>query len=360
MSLHPEVLGSLFEISSDPVIGIDRSHTVVFANPAAAQLGIDVGTPAAEVLQEHILEDPAEQFIATLHSFRGRRANVSVRRLEDTTVCTFTLLTDVAPSPGHARAIQELSSSLMTARLAMDALTCRINADSDPALHDASCTLYKQYYMMRRNCQHLNQVCSISGGGLPYQPRVLDLGTLCRELCDTVGRLVENMGISILFRADMAMHLTVADRDLLEQMLTGLLTNSIAHCKPGDVIRTELVRQGERFIIAVNDPGTGIPPEKLAGIFNDSLYGSGTDTTAGAGLGLLIARGIAERHGGSLILESRPGQGTSVRVSIPFKQSEDTTVNTPVASYRSDGMNTVLTELSPLLDRKIFTRRMFD
>ena len=359
MSLQPEVLGSLFDMSRDPVIGIDKTRAVVFANPAAAQIGARAGMSAAELLPEHILADPAEQFIAALR-VGTRRANVFLRRLEDLAVCTFTLLADQAPVGGQVRALRDMSSTLMTMRLAMDVITARFGENADPATQDAVCALYKQYYLLRRDCQHLSQTSAILGDSLPCQPRVLDLRTLCVDLCRTVGHLVENLGISVMCKADMGMHLTMADRDLLEQMLAGLLTNSIAHCKSGDVVQVELARQGERFIISVTDPGEGMTPETLAGIFGDRLAGEGADTTAGAGLGLLVARGIAERHGGTLILESRPGRGTSVRVSIPCQKAESTTVNTPVARYRSDGMNIVLTELAPLLDKKYFNRRMFD
>lgn len=359
MSLQPEVLGSLFEMNRDPAIGIDDKHAVIFANPAAAQLGFSVGADAGELLPEHILSDPAEQFIATLR-LCSRRANVSVRRLDGVTVCTFSLLNTEPPSPSQMRAFQDMSAQLMTVRMALDALSAHLGDDCDAVLQDLSSTLYKQYYLLRRGCQHLNQSASILRGELAFQPRPLDLGTLCRELCDTVGLLAESMDISVSFKADMGMHLTMADRELLEQMLAGLLSNSLGSCRKGDVIRVELTRQGERFIIAVSDTGQGISPERLAGLFNDALPGRDTDATAGAGMGLLIARGIAERHGGTLILESRPGEGTSVRVSIPYRRSESTTVNTPLARYRSDGMNTVLTELSPLLDKKLFTRKMFD
>ena len=104
----------------------------------------------------------------------------------------------------------------------------------------------------------------------------------------------------------------------------------------------------------------GMSQEQLAGAFCRYPGADDTDPAAGAGLGLYITRGIAERHGGTVILESRPGTGTSVRVSIPYRQSEDMTVHTPVAPYRSDGMNSVLMELSTVLDKCYYNRRMFD
>ena len=359
MSLQPEVLASLFGMNRDPVLGIDNERKIVFANPAAAQLGAQAGMPAGDLLPEHILSDQARQFIATLR-IGSRRANVSVLRLEDVTVCTYSFLSADPPSSGQVRALQAMASQLMTARLAMDALNNHIENSGDPVIQEASSALYKQYYLLRRSCLHLNQLMGILREDLPYQPRVTDLGNLCRELCDTVGELSGSLGISVVFNADFSLHLTMADRDLLEEMLANLLANSLLHCKQGDAIRVDLQRQGDRFILAVNDPGSGITPEQLASIFNDAPLDDKTDPAAGAGLGLTIARGIAERHGGTLILESRPGQGASVRVSLPIRPCESTTVNTPLARYRSDGMNIVLTELSPLLDKKYFNKRMFD
>ncbi len=359
MSMLPDTLGTLFDMSRDPVLGIDGRKVIVYANPAAAALlGARMGEPAEGLIQGHILDEAAEQFIASVR-IGDRRANVSVRRVDGMAVCVYSPLRDDPPSSGQARALQDMASQLMTARMAMDALTARLRPESDPALRDAADTLYKQYYLLRRSCLHLTQAAGILHDTLPFLPHVTDLGTVCRELCETVGLLAESRGVGVMFEADFALHLTMADRDLLEQMLANLLSNSLAHCKQGDVIRVELCRQGERFILSVNDPGSGISPEKLARLFNGGDAGL-TDPADGAGLGLLIARGIAERHGGTMILESRPGQGTSVRVSIPYRQSESTVMNSPMPRYRSDGMNTVLTELAPLLDKKTFSRRMFD
>lgn len=347
-------------MSREPVLGIDAQQTIVFANPTAtALLGVHTGDSAAQVLPEHILLDNAEQFIAS-HRVGDRRANVSVRRVEDVMICTWSLLQPDPPLPAQDRAIKELSSSLMSARLAIDALVRRTKAEDDDVLRGTVQTLYQEYYRMQRSCRHLNLAANILENSLPMAANVTDLGTLCRELCDTVGRLFENMGISITFEADFGLHLTMADSGLLEQMLANLLSNSLAHCKADDSVRVELRRQSDRFIIAVRDSGSGISPEQMARIFNSEPAGSDGDPSAGAGQGLLIARGIAERHGGAIIIESRPGQGTEVRVSIPYRQTDAMQMNTPMVRYRSDGMNTVLTEFSKLLDKKYYTRRMFD
>lgn len=360
MSLLPETLGPLFEMSREPVLGIDAERTVVFANPAAAALlGVRAGDSAESVLPEYILSDTAEQFIAS-HRVGGRCANVSVRRLEDVAVCTWSLPPSEPPLPGQGKALEELSGYLMSMRLAIDALVRRQKAEQDEALRDTAQTLYREYYRVQRICRHMKLTDSILRDSLPLISGVTDLGTLCRELCDTVGRLFEGQGVSVVFEADLGMHLTMADSSLLECMLSNILANSLAHCKSGDSVRVELTRQGGRFIIAVRDTGEGISPEKMARIFNGASAADDAAPADGAGQGFLIARGIAERHGGAIIMESRPGQGTSVRITIPYKQTDTLEMNSPTVRYRSDGMNTVLTEFSPLLDKKYYTRRMFD
>ena len=61
-----------------------------------------------------------------------------------------------------------------------------------------------------------------------------------------------------------------------------------------------------------------------------------------------------------MILESRPGRGTTVQISLPCKKSEDMVINSPQSVYRSEGMSTVLMELSPFLDRQYYNKKMFD
>ena len=364
MSILPESIGPLFELSRDPVIGVGAGHTVVFANPAAeALLGLHAGCDAAAAVPEHILDDPAEQFIATVR-LGARPANLSVCRLEGVSVLVWSLArqeTAAAPAPDPDRALRALADSLMNTRLAIDALVRYTKAEDDPAGREASSVLYKSYYEMLRLSRHMTLAADIARDQLPSAPRVTDLGEVCRDLCRTVSTLLASRGISAVFHADPAMHLTMADPDQLEVMLLNLLHNSLTHCKEGDVIRVDLTRQGDRFIIAVQDPGAGMDPETMAGVFGGGQ--TAQDLTAapgGEGLGLLIARGIAERHGGAMLLESRPGVGTSVRITLPYKASEDLVVNTPMTRYRSDGMNNVLTELSTFLDSSFYTRRMFD
>ena len=360
MSIRPETIGALFEMSRDPVVGVDGCGQVVFANPAAVSLlGARAGDSAGDTVPEHVLSDPAGEFITTAQ-VGAAPANIYVKRLEGLLVCSFSLLRREPSDARQERLLQEMSSCLMNARMAMDALVRHTNAEADPVTAETSAILYQNFFRLQRLSRHMTYAAGAIHGELAYSPHVVELGALCRELCDTVARLTEDTGIAVLFQADFGMHLTMADSTLVETMLANLLTNSLSHCKAGDTVQVELTRQGERFIIAVRDTGSGIPPERLSALFNGAIPTDSTDPTLGSGLGLLIARGIAERHGGAVILESRPGQGTSVRVSLPYRQCDEMKARCPQVQYRSDGMDVVLTELSVILDRKYYNKKLFD
>jgi heavy metal sensor kinase len=112
------------------------------------------------------------------------------------------------------------------------------------------------------------------------------------------------------------------DADLLGRLLLNLLDNAIKHSPNGGTVDVGMVRNDGRYEISVVDGGEGIPPEAQPRIFERFFRGDAERSRrdhlpAGAGLGLAIARRIAELHGGRLeLVESRPGR-TEFRVALP-------------------------------------------
>jgi len=110
------------------------------------------------------------------------------------------------------------------------------------------------------------------------------------------------------------------DAGLLEQLFLNLLLNAAQALGPGAQAGVELTAGGGRLCVAVWDRGRGIPPEVMERVF-EPFYSTSAD---GTGLGLPIARRIAEAHGGELAIESTPGKGTIVRVTLPAAAREST------------------------------------
>jgi signal transduction histidine kinase len=113
-----------------------------------------------------------------------------------------------------------------------------------------------------------------------------------------------------------------ADPVRLRQAVENLLSNAIQHSPEGVpatmTLRRETRESREWALIHVHDQGPGISPEALPTLFNRFEKGNGS---SGLGLGLYLARGIAEAHGGTLLVESELNQGSSFYLSLPLSPS---------------------------------------
>lgn len=110
------------------------------------------------------------------------------------------------------------------------------------------------------------------------------------------------------------------DPEQLEQVWIILLDNALKYSDKA--IDIELAEQAEDAAILIRDRGIGIPQHELPFLFDRHYRGkSARRRRGGAGLGLSIALGIVERHGGTIRVDSLPGKGTTVTVKLPVRQS---------------------------------------
>jgi chemotaxis family two-component system sensor kinase Cph1 len=108
-----------------------------------------------------------------------------------------------------------------------------------------------------------------------------------------------------------------ADPERLFQVLSNLIGNASKFAPEGSEIRLAVAGRPDGFCeFSVSDRGPGIPPEKLPSIFE--RYWKEQAGRGGAGLGLYIARGIVEAHGGTIAANSRVGDGTTIRFTVPI------------------------------------------
>jgi signal transduction histidine kinase len=131
-------------------------------------------------------------------------------------------------------------------------------------------------------------------------------------------RAVEMLGTSKNVRVDVAAEKDIeieADEDLVRRMLMNLLENAVRHTAGGTPVQVRLKQQNGRVEISVSDKGPGVPVEQRERIFERFVrVGS---APGGAGLGLPIARWIAEAHGGSLWLVESSSAGSVFAVRLP-------------------------------------------
>ena len=166
--------------------------------------------------------------------------------------------------------------------------------------------------ILRRLVNNILDFRKIESGNMPLTLYRFDLPSAVREWMSGFD------GTSRTIRYDGAQSLEVeADMRLLECILFNLLGNSIKHTSPGGEITVSVQQEGADAILTVKDNGEGIPREKLPYIF-DRFYQAGKHTS-GTGIGLALVKGIAELHGGSVSVESAPGEGAIFFIRIPIR-----------------------------------------
>jgi signal transduction histidine kinase len=113
----------------------------------------------------------------------------------------------------------------------------------------------------------------------------------------------------------------VLDAQQIGRVLSNLLSNALLHTPPGGAVQIHAFRVIEGVAVEVSDSGQGIDSRDLPHIFERFYRGekSRNRTTGGAGLGLAIAKGIVEAHGGRISAESSPNDGTCFRFVLPAK-----------------------------------------
>ena len=150
--------------------------------------------------------------------------------------------------------------------------------------------------------------------GIPLRPEFLNLDDLLAESARALRVLAEQRGVNVVTGGDEEVGLT-GDDALLRQMVGNLLDNAIRHANPGGDVAARLERSGDHVVLRITNDGDGIPLAHQSRVFERFVR---LGDSEGAGLGLPIARWIAEAHGGTLVLErSEPGS-TTFAVTLPL------------------------------------------
>jgi signal transduction histidine kinase len=160
-------------------------------------------------------------------------------------------------------------------------------------------------------------------GELQLAVAPLNLGDLAADVVRRTAPLALERGVKLSHQQERAV--AEVDPDRLNQVLLILLDNAIQHTPAGGSVEVRVHRQATEALIEVTDTGQGIPPEHLTGIF-DRFYRvdpSRSRAQGRTGLGLAIARGLIEAHGGQLTLTSRPQVGTVATIRLSLADEQD-------------------------------------
>jgi cell cycle sensor histidine kinase DivJ len=160
----------------------------------------------------------------------------------------------------------------------------------------------------------------IEAGKLELYEEVFDLTETAEAALRFVKLQAERAGVALKLQVAPVAGVIYADKRAVKQMLINLLTNGIKYTPRGGEVRLKAVRDERGIEIAVADSGVGISAKDLARLGKpfEQVEGEMVRSKEGTGLGLALVKALSTLHGGDAVLESVLGEGTTVRIRLPF------------------------------------------
>jgi signal transduction histidine kinase len=186
----------------------------------------------------------------------------------------------------------------------------------DPSVAEILTDVITESDHLSRLVDDLVLLSRIDAGKIELEIQPLSIEELFSDISRSFGRLAEQKGVT--FGSIAGEGAVRADRTRLRQVILILLDNALRHTSSGGTISLGASADGRKVNITVADTGAGIAPEDLPRIF-DRFYQarSATCDNRGSGLGLSIAKSLAETLKGRIDIASRLGEGTQVTLSLP-------------------------------------------
>ncbi len=172
--------------------------------------------------------------------------------------------------------------------------------------------------------ENLLQWARSQTGAIKYAPESIHLNKLMSEICEQHKNIANAKEISILTKSDVS-HYVMADKNMVQLVLRNLIVNALKYTNKNGKI--ELISESlDRMIkVSVADSGIGIDPLKIKNLFSieKKISTQGTANEQGHGLGLILSKEFVRLNGGEIGVESEPGKGTKVWITLPksFGQS---------------------------------------
>ena len=342
---------------SDGVVITDGRGVVLRLNAAAGELlGASghhgVGQPfvqlardyeLATLLRQALTEPTVRRRAATVQHGRGQRILYATAQRIDTAGDRFGLV--VLRDETELRRLEQVrrefvanvSHELRTPLTSIKALVETLDAGAidDPAV--AGNFLHRivgEVDRLAALVDELLDLARLESGRVTLQPEPLEAADLLRHGLERVRAQTERARLSLHLDVEPDLPAVRADRQRMEQVLLNLIHNAIKFTPPGGTIRVTAEVVGQELKVSVADTGEGVAPEELPRLFERFYKADKARRSEGTGLGLAIAKHIVQAHGGTIGVESPPGEGATFSFTLPLAAGEgDDPVSAPTARH---------------------------
>lgn len=349
------LLACFLDPVSQEVVGV-YDNFIVYANPAAkSSFGKNIcGMPKDKLFPADMFCEEKTPYSCTAN-IAGRPSLVYMTRKSQISLFYITDVSNKNPlriTPNMTNYLRNCASGLK-----MSADLCFESGESAP--HYVS-LLYRNYYCLLRAIRQIDSAVRLNISESPINTKATDLVRLCYELTDTIAKL-SHADVDIKFDCNESSAVAAIDPQSIEIILLNLFSNSLKYTSSGDSICLSLTKASGNILISFYDTGAGIPEDRLSSVFRIDKFGFElSNPNAGLGLGLFISDALIRLHKGVILIESREGEGTHVRIKIPANGQPSSKSAAKEISYRSIGINSILTALSDVLESSCYGLKFED
>jgi signal transduction histidine kinase len=340
---------ALIDATLDGICLTDVDGNILIANEPIVRMGIDLGMPEQGTAPERLLhiadkladperyrqrmleiaDSPGEastdefELRGTGRVFRGYTAPVKDRRGRN--VGRIWTLREVTADKELERMrdafVATVSHELRTPLTSISGFIEMLQ-DEEHGLGDSGRTYLE---VIRRSADRLHQlvedlllVAQIEARRIDLRRDRVDLAAVVRHSVDAVRPWASEKRVEVGIEAE-EMPAILGDERRIGQVVDNLLSNAVKFSRDGSSVRVQLTGGDGVARIVVTDEGIGIPADEQGHVFS-RFYRARTASdlaVPGTGLGLAITRALVDQHGGTIDLESREGEGTTVTVTLP-------------------------------------------
>lgn len=233
--------------------------------------------------------------------------------------------------------------------------------DEDPELDEIMSGYNRAWFRMLRLANQL-ELAPILNRKDPLPRKNVDIIEWLDDIMVEARAMFAVRGIKLVFKTDMVSHQLAINPEYLHRSMWQLLSNALkAYPEERDsgTVTVSVQKNRQQVLISVTDDGCGISAERMDWIFKlYTIHGQMPQEEEGFGLGLPVARHVAELHGGRLMLSSAEGKGTTVTVALPDKCTDEP-FRESIFIYGS-GFPVVLIELADGLPNEAYLQRYLD
>ncbi len=342
----------LFAVS-DAVIAVGRDGRVLFANPVAREAFGPIkedttfcqyvlGTPDANTRDNLPDQDAPSEILAA----DGKYYAVSVApvRLAEDDEATVYVLTDISKAKALDEAKDEFVATVShELRTPLSAIKGYVDLILDGDAGPVNDVQREFLDIVQRNADRLSALVSdfldiskIESGRIQLRKAPTDLAAIAQHAVDTFQPQAESKNIKLSLAHPDEMVIVVGDINRLTQALMNLVSNAIKYTPKGGSVAVRVGLRDQMAFVSVRDTGVGISEKDQRSLFSKFFRANNgmTRQESGTGLGLTIAKAIAELHDGTLSIKSRENKGSTFTISIPAMKNapehERIAVETPL------------------------------